>query len=127
MLPTTEQLQALVRTWQLAQASHSAGRVAVNLLAGCYNGSRFKFDLTDLRLLGDAPLRDALAVITMDARPAREVHDLLNTALGRRDIGPCLELLAFGWRIKGCVKAGEVPELRQRIDYLNKLAIKEAA
>ena len=89
------------------------------MLLGCYNGTRFQFDLTDLRLLDAGNLNDALAVLAMDARPVAEVHELLNSALGRRDIGPRLELLAMDWRIKGAVKRSELGYLKDRIAYLN--------
>ena len=49
--------------------------VAARFLLGLYNGSRFPFDLTDLRLLSAEQLADAMAVLVMDARVTRqEVH-----------------------------------------------------
>lgn len=118
MQPTTDQIGALVRLWKLAQGNHSTARIALNIIAGCYNGHRFKFDLTDLRLLDTEPLTDAISVLVMDSRPYREVHELLNLALGRRDIGPQLELLCMEWRLKGCCKKSETGYLRERIEYL---------
>lgn len=49
--------------------------VAARFLLGLYNGTRFPFDLTDLRLLSAEQLADAMAVLVMDARVTRqEVH-----------------------------------------------------
>ena len=51
------------------------GRVCARFLLGLYNGNRFPFDLTDLRLLPTGLLKDAMAVLHMDARLTRqEVH-----------------------------------------------------
>lgn len=117
--PTSQQLDALVRLWNMAQGSHSGARVALRIILGCYNGTRFPFDLTDLRLLDAGVLQDVLTVLVMDSSPYREVHELLNTQLGRRDIGPRLEVLANAWRLKGAVKSKELAEVLERIAYLN--------
>lgn len=51
------------------------GSVCARLLLGLYNGSRFPFDLTDLRLLPTELFEDAIQLIRMDARLTRqEVH-----------------------------------------------------
>lgn len=51
------------------------GRVCARFLLGLYNGNRFPFDLTDLRLLPTGLLKDAMAALHMDARLTRqEVH-----------------------------------------------------
>lgn len=120
--PTTRQLEALVRLWKMAQGSHSGARVALRVILGCYNGTRFPFDLTDLRVLDVGVLQDVLDVLVMDSSPAREVHELLNTMLHRRDVGPQLEVLAHNWRLKGAVKAKELADVRERIAYLNATA-----
>ena len=113
--PTQPQIEALVRLWTMAQRDHGGARVVLRVLLGCYNGSRFPFDLTDLRLLDEAVLQDVLTVLIMDSSPWKEVHELLNDALGRRDIGHRLELLACDWRFKGkCSKEYE-RELRARL------------
>lgn len=105
---TTDQLAALQRLWILANGNHGACRVAARLLLGCYNGNRFPFDLTDLRLFDERNFRDAMLVLEMDSRPAMEVHEHLNRVLGRRDIGHRFELLACDWRLKGrCPKETE--------------------
>jgi hypothetical protein len=112
--PTQAQLDALLRLWKMASGhSHGGARVAARVLLGCYNGSRFPFDLTDLRLLDAQVLGDVLQVLVMDSSPQAEVHELLNRMLGRRDIGHRFELLACDWRLKGkCSKENE-RELRE--------------
>lgn len=102
-----EQARALMQLWHLAQKDHGGSRVALKLLCGLYNGNRFPFDLTELRCLDAAYLHDALTVIEMDARPAMEVHELLNRLLGVRTCGPQLEVLAYEWKLKGrCNREG---------------------
>ncbi|MNG00644.1 hypothetical protein D3C84_835870 [compost metagenome] len=43
-------------------------------LLGLYNGSDFKFDMTELRCLDTALLADCLSVLLMDSNPEQEVH-----------------------------------------------------
>lgn len=101
MTPTTGQLAALVRLWNMAQRDHGGARVCARLLLGLYNGDRFQFDLTDLRLLDNGVLRDAFDVLIMDSAPMYEVHEHLNILAGRRDFGMRFEHLAHTWRVKG--------------------------
>jgi hypothetical protein len=93
---------ALARLWNLTQVhpGTSGARAAAGVLLGLYNGARFPFDLTDLRLLDDANLRDALDVIQCDAsRCQMEVHDWLNRAMGRTDFGARFEQLAWDYAV----------------------------
>lgn len=101
---------ALIRLWNLTQrhdAGTSGARAAAAVLLGLYNGPRFRFDLTDLRVLDDANLTDALAVIEGDSRRCqREVHEWLNLLTGRRDFGERFEHLAHKFGFKGrCPRA----------------------
>ena len=48
-------------------------RVAAFLL-GCYNGTRFPFDLTDFRGLDYELFDDCMKVLRMDSQPLKEVH-----------------------------------------------------
>lgn len=106
--PTTQQLEALLRLWPVAQRDHGGARVVCKFLLGLYNGQRFPFDLTDLRLLDHNLLSDVMQVLVMDSSPQCEVHEHLNRLLGRRDIGHRFELLACDWRLKGkCSKENE--------------------
>lgn len=103
--PTKEQLQALADLWFLAQRDHGSAIAAAKLLLGLYNGTRFPFDLTDLRLMDEAYLRRCLLVLEMDARPAMEVHELLGKLLGYpRNLGAEFEHLAYDLRLKGRCK-----------------------
>lgn len=69
--------EALQRLYALAtDFHHDHGCVAARFLLGLYNGYRFPFDLTDLRLLEPDAFQDAMAVLVMDARLTRkEVHN----------------------------------------------------
>lgn len=68
--------EALQRLYEEAVTDeHEKGSVCARLLLGLYNGSRFPFDLTDLRLLPAELFEDAMQLIRMDARSTRqEVH-----------------------------------------------------
>lgn len=100
---------ALIRLWNIPQRHRgtSGARAAAGVLLGLYNGPRFRFDLTDLRLLDTANLGDAIEVIHQDAaRCQREVHSWLNELTGRTDFGERFEHLAHDYRIKGrCPRA----------------------
>lgn len=88
---------ALIRLWNVTQLHHgtSGARAAAGVLLGLYNGGRFPLDLTELRVLDDANLRDAIDVIRCDAsRCEMEVHSWLNRLTGRRDFGQRFEHLA---------------------------------
>jgi hypothetical protein len=92
----------LVRLWNLTQQHHgtSGARAAAGVLLGLYNGTRFPFDLTDLRVLDSANLQDALDVITDDAcRCQMEVHEWLNVIARRRDFGARFEHLAHEYGV----------------------------
>lgn len=98
--------QALIELWNLTQehSGTSGARAAAGVLLGLYNGSRFPYDLTDLRVLDSNHLRAALEVIAADAgRCQMEVHDWLNRLTGRTDFGARFEQLAHEY---GCFKRG---------------------
>lgn len=100
-------VHALVALWNATQlhVGTSGARAAAGVLLGLYNGTRFPFDLTDLRLL-DGKLREAaIEVISCDAsRCEREVHEWLNHIANRWDFGQRFEHLAHEWRKKGKCK-----------------------
>lgn len=98
-------LRALSRFFFLAwRHDHGGARVAARLILGMYNGTRFPFDLTDLRLLDGQMLEDAMALMLFDARIRMEVHDWLNKLYGRSDFGARFEHLAHMWKLKGKCK-----------------------
>ncbi|MGE0350930.1 DUF7673 family protein [Hydrogenophaga sp.] len=108
--PTQEQIDALVHLWLMGQRYSSSEKAAANLLLGLYNGLRFPFDLTDLRLFDDSNLRRALLVLEMDARPKAEVHVLLAHALGeeRGTMGLRFEYRALDLRLKRAAKKADL-------------------
>lgn len=88
---------ALIRLWNLTQMHRgtSGARAAAGVLLGLYNGARFPFDLTELRVLDSSNLQAAIDVVNADAsRCQREVHEWLNLLAGRRDFGQRFEHLA---------------------------------
>jgi hypothetical protein len=109
-------IEALAHFFIMAsEHNNSAARVAARLLLGLYNGERFQFDLTDLRVLDAANMERALALLQFDARAQMEVHQWLNRMYGRTDFGMRFEHLAHSWNLKGkCKKAclEKVPAVR---------------
>lgn len=101
---------ALLHLWDMAQRTSSSEKVAARLLLGLYNGHRFPFDLTDLRLFDCANFKRAMLVLAMDHMPKAEVHVVLGDLLGRsdRDMGAAFERLAYSLRLKGAVKKAEL-------------------
>lgn len=92
---------ALIKLWNLTQIHHgtSGARAATGVLLSLYNGTRFPFDLTELRLLDDGYLTAAIEVIRGDAtRCQMEVHEWLNRLTGRRDFGARFEHMAHEWK-----------------------------
>lgn len=105
-------LDALVRLWHFSQNHHSSARAAAKLLLGLYNGRRFPFDLTDLRLFDAERLHDVLTVLQMDASPQKEVHCWLNEIFGRNDMGNRFEHMAYNLRLKGRCSKGNLAPLK---------------
>lgn len=65
---------ALQRLLNVALGDTGQSEVCGRFLLGLYNGSAFRFDLTDLRRLDFELHDDCLAVLRMDHAPEREVH-----------------------------------------------------
>ena len=103
--------RALAYFFYLADGhSHSAARVAASLLLSCYNGHRFQFDVTDLRLLDSKHFEMAIQIMRLDARCTQEVHEHLNTIYARTDFGPRFEWLAWKFNLKGKCKRDWIPK-----------------
>jgi hypothetical protein len=87
------------------------GSRCAKLLLGLYNGTRFPFDLTDLRCLDGRLYAAAMQVLDMDARRTyTEVHELLNAIYADgRNVGAELECWAWRLRWGKHVKKAGVP------------------
>lgn len=70
-------IPALDRLVEVARRDTGQSRVCGRFLLGLYNGGYYRFNLNDLRGLDTELLDDCLAVLRMDARPVREVHQLI--------------------------------------------------
>lgn len=103
--PERDPLRILAYFFILADGHcHSGARAAAGMLLSFYNGHRFQFDLSDLRVLDERHLQMALELMKFDARITREVHDHLNQMFGRSDFGMRFEHIAHKWRMKGKCK-----------------------
>ena len=95
----------------------SSGKAVIRLLLGLYNGTRFQFDLTDLRLLDRQNLHAALDTLRLAGGLTRcEVHDLLDAIYGDGYSTQAeFEHWAFDWKLKGrCTKENLPDRLRIR-------------
>lgn len=110
-----KQADALKRVWEMAQGNHGGAGVCAKFLLGLYNGTRFKFDLTELRRLDDDMWAACIEVLRLDSHPHHEVHEWLNLLFGTRDMGDRFELLAWNWRQRHAVKKSEALEIQARL------------
>lgn len=83
--------EALGRLFKVAQSDTGQARRVAAFLLGCYNGTRFPFDLTDFRGLDYGLFDDCLAVLRMDYQPRQEVHNYFENG------GAKFEQLAKDW------------------------------
>ncbi len=98
----TRGVAALRRLYLVACRDSGQCRYIARFLLGLYNGSRFPFDLTDLRAIDTELFDDCMAVLNMDARITRqEVHTYFE------DGGAKFEQLAKRWGVE------DVHKLRQ--------------
>lgn len=65
---------ALRRLLPIAMGNSGQSRRVAAVLLGCYNGTRFPLDLTNLRSLDYPIMEDVIAVLRMDANAQQEVH-----------------------------------------------------
>lgn len=116
--PTQDQLSALYALWQMAQRDHGGARVAGRFLLGLYNGGRFPFDLTDLRLLDEVRFHQCLEVLRMDHAPWAEVHVLLGQVCSPdgAPLGYEFEDLAHQLLMKGRCSRAALKDLKARRD-----------
>lgn len=64
-------LESLQHLYQVAQGDHGACRHVARFLLGLYNGTRYPFDLTDLRCLDRELFEHCMAVLRMTTPPSR--------------------------------------------------------
>ncbi|MDO9099664.1 MAG: hypothetical protein Q7V53_02820 [Caldisericota bacterium] len=91
---------ALERLFVVAQRDTGQSRRIAAFLLGCYNGTRFPFDLTDFRGLDFELFEDCLAVLRMDYQPRQEVHNYFPQG------GQKFEQLAHDWRLVDRLRDG---------------------
>lgn len=68
-------VSALQRLVPVALRSSGQSRIISGFLLSLYNGSAFPFPLTELRSLDRALFHDCIALLNMDRRPEKEVHE----------------------------------------------------
>lgn len=99
---TAPEISAVCTLYEAAKTmlDTGGGSRCAKLLLGLYNGTRFPFDLTDLRCLDGSLYQAARIVIDMDARRTYcEVHELLNAIYADgRNVGAELETWAYRMR-----------------------------
>lgn len=86
-------IPALRRLLPIAQGDTGQSGVIAAFLLGCYNGARFRFDLTDLRRLDRELFEDCLLVLRMDHSAEKEVHRYFENG------GDVFEALARDWNL----------------------------
>lgn len=98
------------------------GATCLNLLLGLYNGTRFKFDLTDLRRLDFGLHAAALAALRDEVGFAYYVHDRIarETGFPADVIESKLEWLAYDMGIQGKAKKSQLPQRPGRFDFASK-------
>jgi hypothetical protein len=90
--------EALKRLLAVALRDSGQCKIVANFLLSCYNGDRFKFDLTDFRCLDYALFQDCLTVLRMDYQPQQEVHCYFENG------GRIWEQMAKDWGIRDYTK-----------------------
>jgi hypothetical protein len=84
---------SLRHLFALAQRDSGQSRYIARFLAGLYNGSRFPFDLTDLRCIDTTLFEHCINVLRMDATPLKEIHLYFEDGESR------FEQMVRDWRI----------------------------
>ncbi|ABM96854.1 DUF7673 family protein [Methylibium petroleiphilum] len=91
--------EALQRLYQVALGDAGQCRFIARFLLGLYNGTRFPFDLTDLRAIDEALFEDCMTVLRMDARLCRQEIHLYFTNGGAK-----FEQLVRDWNVRDVAK-----------------------
>lgn len=98
--------EALGRLFTVAQGDTGQARRIAAFLLGCYNGTRFPFDLTNFRGLDYELFDDCMAVLRMDYQPQQEVHNYFDRG------GQRFEKLASDWNLT------DVEHMRRELEEL---------
>ncbi|MDP2369352.1 hypothetical protein [Rhodoferax sp.] len=110
---SAEQLAALQRLYELPKrhVGTGGGRSAARLLLGLYNGTRFPFDLTDLRSFDRTNFEAAMTVIRMDAPHCQyEVHSIIDAIYADTYYtGDEFENWAYNLKLKGRCSKDNLP------------------
>ena len=113
-----DQLVAIDKLYQVAKQHQgtSGGNAAAKLLLGLYNGKRFPFDLTDLRVLDAGNYAAAMVVIDMDARRTyTEVHVILAALHVGEPVQSVMEMWAVDLGLKGRATKAGIAEMRREL------------
>ena len=109
------QQEAALRLYHLAKRhlGTGGGNAAAKLLIGLYNGTRFPFDLTDLRRFDPANFEAAMIVLRMDAcQTWCEIHVLLDAIRGpHANTGAEFENWAYDLKLRGRCKKEALPQM----------------
>ena len=73
-------IKPLLRLFDVAKKTDSDSITIRKFLLGCYDGSRFPFDLTEFRTLKLEVWLDCIAVLAMDRSPTKEIHEYLDSS-----------------------------------------------
>lgn len=115
---TQQELTALKLLYLLVRRhlGTGGGNTAAKLLLGLYNGTRFPFDLTDLRLLDRGNHAAAMTVIQMDTFRCRaEVHHVLDAIFADGFYtGHEFEQWAHRLKLKGRCSKENLPDAASR-------------
>lgn len=68
---------ALYRLIEIARQNTGQSAMVRRFLLGCYNGSKFPFDLTNFRTLDLDIYKDCIAVLNLDSSPKKEIQEYI--------------------------------------------------
>lgn len=79
-LANSKGVAPLLRLFEEAKKTGEQSITIRKFLLGCYDGSRFPFDLTDFRTLSFNFWQDCMTVLAMEWSPSNEVHEYLDSS-----------------------------------------------
>lgn len=78
-LANSKGVAPLLRLFEEAKKTGEQSITIRKFLLGCYDGSRFPFDLTEFRSLNFNFWQDCMTVLAMEWSPSNEVHEYLDS------------------------------------------------